>query len=110
MAAQGQEMSRRPALRPLHVLSTWVDGREAVRVSPPRPLRSFGLGPRPWACLHRRTGTAQLADFCEGYQVRRLLEAGHTWARIAAWAGVSPQALHKKYAQAIKVVAKGPSR
>ena len=43
-----------------------------------------------------------LADFCEGYQVRRLREDGHTWAAIAAWAGVSPQALHKKYAQAIK--------
>ncbi|MGO9658967.1 MAG: hypothetical protein ACLQVK_01125 [Acidimicrobiales bacterium] len=49
-----------------------------------------------------------LAEFCEGYQVRRLREAGHSWARVAAWAGVSPQAVHKKYARAIKVT-KAPS-
>jgi len=39
-----------------------------------------------------------LAEFCETYQVRRLWEAGHSWAQIAAWAGVSAQALHKKHA------------
>jgi hypothetical protein len=47
----------------------------------------------------------ELAEFCEGYQVCRLREAGHSWARIAAWAGVSPQAVHKKYAQAPSVTA-----
>lgn len=34
--------------------------------------------------------------------------AWHTWAAIAVWAGVSPQALHKKYAEVAKV-AKDPS-
>ena len=40
----------------------------------------------------------ELAEFCEAYQVRRLRGAGHSWAQIAAWAGVSAQALHKRHA------------
>jgi hypothetical protein len=40
-----------------------------------------------------------LAEFCEIYQVRRLSQARHSWARIAAWAGVSVQAVHKGHAQ-----------
>jgi hypothetical protein len=44
----------------------------------------------------------ELADFCESYQVRRLREAGHSWAQIASLARVSPQALHKKHAEALK--------
>jgi hypothetical protein len=43
-----------------------------------------------------------MADFCERYQVRRLRQAGHTWAEIAGWAGVSAQALHKKHARAMR--------
>ena len=43
-----------------------------------------------------------MAAFCEHYQVRRLRQAGHTWAEIARWAGVSAQALHKKHAQALR--------
>jgi len=27
-----------------------------------------------------------MAEFCETYQVRRLRQAGHTWAEIAGWA------------------------
>jgi hypothetical protein len=42
-----------------------------------------------------------MADFCEAYQVSRLRQAGHGWAEIARWAGVSAQALHKKHAQAL---------
>ena len=64
---------------------------------------SLGLDPGPDLAFAGIRALRRLADFCEGYQVRRLREAGHTWARIAAWAGVSPQALHKKYAKAAKV-------
>ncbi|MHB1499452.1 MAG: RNA polymerase subunit sigma-70 [Acidimicrobiales bacterium] len=64
---------------------------------------SLGLDPDPELAFAGIRALRRLADFCEGYQVRRLREAGHTWARIAAWAGVSPQALHKKYAKAAKV-------
>ena len=71
---------------------------------------SLGLDPDPdpdLAFIGVRA-LRELAELCEDYQVRRLREAGHSWARIAAWAGVSAQAVHKKYAQAIKVT-KGPS-
>jgi hypothetical protein len=44
----------------------------------------------------------QMADFCESYQVRRLRQAGHTWAEITGWVGVSTQALHKKHARALR--------
>jgi hypothetical protein len=44
----------------------------------------------------------ELADFCEAYQVRRQREEGHTWGRIATFAGVNAQALHKKYAQSFR--------
>ena len=44
----------------------------------------------------------QMADFCERYQVRRLRLAGHRWAEIAGWAGVSAQALHRKHARALR--------
>ena len=70
---------------------------------------SLGLDPDPELAFIGVRALRELADFCEGYQVRRLREAGHSWARIAAWAGVSPQAVHKKYAQAIKMT-KEPSR
>jgi hypothetical protein len=69
---------------------------------------SLGLGPDPELAFVGVRALRALADFCDRYQVRRLREAGHSWARVAAWAGVSPQALHKKYAQALKVT-KGPS-
>ncbi len=69
---------------------------------------SLGLGPDPLLAFVGARALQELAGFCERYQVRRLREAGHSWARVAAWAGVSPQAVHKKYAQAIKVT-KGPS-
>ena len=69
---------------------------------------SLGLDPDPELAFIGVRALRELADFCEGYQVGRLREAGHSWAAIAAWAGVSPQALHKKYAQATKVT-KGPS-
>ena len=63
---------------------------------------SLALDPDPELAFVGVRALRGLADFCEGYQVRRLREDGHTWAAIAAWAGVSPQALHKKYAQAAK--------
>ena len=69
---------------------------------------SLGLDPDPALAFVGVRALRALAEFCEGYQVRRLRGVGHSWARIAAWAGVSPQAVHKKYARAIKVT-KGPS-
>jgi hypothetical protein len=56
----------------------------------------LGLDPDPELAFAGVRALRELADFWEGYQVRRLREAGHSWARIAAWAGVSPQAVHKK--------------
>ena len=73
---------------------------ELARHDPYGPL---GLGPDPGLAFIGVRALRGLAEFCEGYQVSRLREAGHSWARIAAWAGVSPQALHKKYAQAAKM-------
>jgi hypothetical protein len=69
---------------------------------------SLGLDPDPELAFIGVRALRELADFCESYQVRRLRESGHSWARIAAWARVSPQAVHKKYAQVSKVT-KGPS-
>ena len=37
----------------------------------------------------------RVADFCERYQVQQLRQAGHMWAEIAGWVGVSAQALHR---------------
>ena len=69
---------------------------------------SLGLEQDPELAFAGVRALRELAEFCEGYQVRRLREAGQTWAAIAAWAGVSPQAVHKKYAQAVKTTT-GPS-
>lgn len=69
---------------------------------------SLGLDPDPDLALVGVRALRERADFCEGYQVRRLREGGHSWAWIAAWAGVSPQAVLKKYAQATKMT-KDPS-
>jgi len=64
---------------------------------------SLGLEPDPNRPFAGVRAPRKLADFCEGHQVRRLREVGQTWAAIAAWAGVSPLAVYKKYAQAFKV-------
>jgi hypothetical protein len=63
---------------------------------------SLGLDPDPELGFAGVRALRQLADFCETYQVQQARAAGHSWARIASWAGVSPQALHKKYADAVK--------
>ncbi len=62
---------------------------------------SLGLDPDPELGFAGVRALRELADFCESYQVGRLRDAGHSWARIAALAGVSPQALHKKHARAM---------
>jgi hypothetical protein len=62
---------------------------------------SLGLDPDPELGFVGVQALRELADFCEAYQVRRSRASGHSWARIASWAGVSPQALHKKYAKII---------
>ncbi len=64
---------------------------------------SLGLDPDPELAFAGVRALRELAESCEGHAVRRLREAGHSWARIATWAGVTPQAVHKKYARAIKV-------
>ena len=64
---------------------------------------SVGVDPDPELASAGVRALRVLADFCERYQLRRLREAGHSWALIAARAGVSQQAVHKKYAHAIKM-------
>ena len=69
----------------------------------------MGVDPDPELAFVGVRAPREVADYCEGYQVRRLRKAGHSWARIVAWAGVTPQAVHKKYAQAIEI-SKEPSK
>lgn len=56
---------------------------------------SLGLDPDPELAFAGMLALRELVAFCEGYQVRRLRNAGHSRAAIAAWAGVSvsPQAV-----------------
>jgi hypothetical protein len=66
------------------------------------PYGELGLDDDPQVAFAGVRALRQLAEFCERYQVSRLRKAGHTWAEIAGWAGVSAQALHKKHARALK--------
>jgi hypothetical protein len=65
------------------------------------PYGALGLEDDPDLAFAGILALRHMAVFCESYQVRRLRQAGHTWAEIAGWAGVSPQALHKKHARAL---------
>ena len=60
---------------------------------------SLGLDPDPELGFEGVRGLRELADFGEAYQVRRLRQAGYSWAQIASWAGVTAQALHKKHSR-----------
>ena len=66
------------------------------------PYGALGLDNDPDLAFAGIRALRHMADFCESYQVRRLRQAGHTWAEIARWAGVSAQALHKKHAGALR--------
>ena len=66
------------------------------------PYGALGLEDDPELAFAGIRALRQMAEFCERYQVSRLRQAGHTWAEIAGWAGVSPQALHKKHARALR--------
>jgi hypothetical protein len=66
------------------------------------PYGALGLEADPELAFAGIRALRQMAEFCEHYQVRRLPQAGQTWAQIAGWAGVSAQALHKKHAQALR--------
>jgi hypothetical protein len=66
------------------------------------PYGALGLDNDPDLAFAGIRALRHMADFCESYQVRRLRQASHTWADIAGWAGVSPQALHKKHAGALR--------
>ena len=66
------------------------------------PYGALGLEDDPELAFAGIRALRQMADFCESYQVGRLRQAGHTWAEIAGWAGVSAQALHKKHAGALR--------
>jgi hypothetical protein len=66
------------------------------------PYGAPGLEDDPELAFAGIRALRHMADFCEHYQVRRLRQAGHTWTEISGWAGVSPQALHKKHAQALR--------
>jgi hypothetical protein len=63
---------------------------------------SLGLDSDPELGFAGVRALRELAAFCETYQFRQARAAGHSWAKIASWAGVSPQALHKKYADTVK--------
>jgi hypothetical protein len=76
---------------------------ELLEIARHHAYGSLGLDPDPGLAFVGVRALREPADFCESYQVRRLREAGHSWAAIAAWAGVSPQAVHHKYARAIEV-------
>ena len=66
------------------------------------PYGALGLEDDPELAFVGIRALRQMAEFCEHYQVRRLPQAGQTWAQIAGWAGVSAQALHKKHAGALR--------
>ena len=66
------------------------------------PYGALGLEDDPELAFVGIRALRQMAEFCERYQVGRLRQAGHTWAEIARWAGVSAQALHKKHARALR--------
>ena len=66
------------------------------------PYGALGLEDDPELAFAGIRALRQMADFCERYQVRRLRLAGHRWAEIAGWAGVSAQALHKKHARTLR--------
>jgi hypothetical protein len=54
------------------------------------PYGPLGLEDDPDLAFAGILALRHMATFCESYQVRRLRQAGHTWAEIAGWAGVSP--------------------
>ena len=66
------------------------------------PYGALGLEDDPELAFAGIRALRQMADFCERCLVRRLRQAGHTWAEIAGWAGVSAQALHKKHVRALR--------
>jgi hypothetical protein len=66
------------------------------------PYGALGLEDDPDLAFAGILALRHMAAFSESYQVRRLRQAGHTWAEIAGWAGVSPQALHAKHARALR--------
>jgi hypothetical protein len=68
------------------------------------PRGSLGLDEDPELAFVGLRALRAMAEFCETYQVTRLREAGYSWAHIASWAKVSPQAPHKKHAHAMKNV------
>jgi hypothetical protein len=61
---------------------------------------SLGLDDDPELAFAGIRALRHMAEFCETYQVARLRKAGYSWARIAAMAGVSPQAMHHKHSAA----------
>jgi hypothetical protein len=71
------------------------------------PYGSLALNDDPKMAFPGIQALRDLADFCKAYQMRRWREAGHTWAEIARWAKVTPQALHKRHAQSVGV-SQGP--
>jgi len=56
------------------------------------PYGALGLDEDPDVAFAGSRALRLLAEFCERYQVSRLRQAGHTWAEIGGWAGVSAQA------------------
>jgi hypothetical protein len=61
------------------------------------PQGSLGLDDDPELAFAGIGALRVMAEFCETYQVARLRQGGYSWSRIASWAGINPQALHKKH-------------
>ena len=55
------------------------------------PYGALGLEDDPELAFAGIRALRQMADFCESYQVRRLHQAGHTWAEIARGRASAPR-------------------
>ena len=56
------------------------------------PYGALGLEDDPDLAFAGILALRHMAAFCESYQVRRLRQAGHTWAEIAGW----PASAHRR--------------
>lgn len=64
---------------------------DLVEIAQRQAYGSLRLDPDPDLGFAVVRALRTLADFCERYQVSRARQAGHSWAKIAVWAGVTPR-------------------
>jgi hypothetical protein len=63
---------------------------------------ALGLEDDPELAFAGIRALRQMADFCESYQVRRLHQAGHTWAEIARGRASAPRRCTRSTARALR--------